>query len=71
MAIVIALLAFVVLMYAIFSQYDFTLTGKAGWFSFFFQAQDRKSRIRKELAPQKKRPVVVQALVTQSDKELP
>jgi hypothetical protein len=67
---IIALLAFVVLMYAIFSQYDFTLTGKAGWFSFFFQAQDRKSRTRKELKRPKKKPVVIQALATESDKEL-
>jgi hypothetical protein len=33
-------------MYAIRSQYDVTLGGKAGWFSFFFQAKDRKAKER-------------------------
>jgi hypothetical protein len=71
MTMIVALvLIFVVMMYAIRSQYDFTLNGKAGWFSFFFQAQDRKSRTRRELSHTEKTPVVVKALLP-SDSETP
>jgi hypothetical protein len=63
LAIIIALLGFVVLIYAIFSQYDLKLKGRVVWFSFDFQAKDRKSRARLELKTMGKKPDAVQSLV--------
>jgi hypothetical protein len=36
------LLGFVVVIFALWFKGDVTLNGKAGWFSFFFEAKDRR-----------------------------
>ena len=38
------LLVFAVVMYALWTKGDVTLNGKAGFFSFFFQAKDRRAK---------------------------
>ena len=43
------LLAFAIIIYALQAKGDVTLNGKAGFFSFFFQAKDRRTKERKEL----------------------
>jgi len=40
------LVGFVVVIYALWAKGDVTVNGKAGLFSFFFQAKDRKSKKR-------------------------
>jgi hypothetical protein len=41
---VVVLLGFVVLIYAIRSEYDIRLDGKLGFLSFFFEAKDRRKK---------------------------
>ena len=43
MSLTIAVLVFLVVVYAIRSRYDLMLSGKLGFLSFVFRAQDRKS----------------------------
>ena len=42
------LLGFGILIYALRAKGDVTLNGKAGWFSFFFQAKDRREKERRD-----------------------
>jgi hypothetical protein len=42
---------FAIIIYALWAKGDVTLNGKAGFFSFFFQAKDRRSKKQKEPRP--------------------
>ena len=43
------LLGFGIVIYALWAKGDVTLNGKAGFFSFFFQAKARRSKERRDL----------------------